>query len=153
MEKKKFNYNTLFKKDRPLLYQFLCWYSIMSDIHKDKELNALYPPNFTKHIVNNIFERKELNVKSKEELNNELKGNTSTFVFYVSSNTKCIDFLRHLRNSIAHDNLLYDNKTKKFILHDYDSKHNFTAFGKIEHSKLMSLFNYIFCKSKQMFNG
>lgn len=148
MEKKKINYNTLLKKDRPLLYQFLCWYSIMSDIHTDKKLNAKYPPNFTKYIVNNIFERKELNVKSKNVLNNLPKVNTSTFVFYVSSNTKCIDFLRHLRNSIAHDNLSYDKKVGKFILYDYDSKDNRTAFGKIERSKLMSLFNYIFCKSK-----
>ena len=99
----------------------------MSDIHTDKKLNAKYPPNFTKYIVNNIFERKELNVKSKNVLNNLSKVNTSTFVFYVSSNTKCIDFL---------------------ILYDYDSKDNRTAFGKIERSKLMSLFNYIFCKSK-----
>lgn len=144
MNKKKFNYSTLLKQDRPLLYQFLCWHNIMSDVHRDKELNALYPPDFTKYIVSHIFVQRELCTKLKVELNDELKANTSTFVFYVSSNTKCIDFLRHLRNSIAHDNLLYDKKTKKFILHDYDSKHNLTAYGNIEHNKLISLFGFIF---------
>jgi len=102
-------------------------------------LNKKYPPAFTSDITG-IFSKSELvTFKSHAELIRHKQPNTSTHVFYVSDKSRCIDLLRHIRNSIAHDLISYDKKKKVFNIVDYNMHERLTAEGIIEAEKMYKL--------------
>lgn len=131
-QKKKVNLTTIMKKDRPSLHLFVSWQSLIEKDETNKSLNKKYPPSLTSDITS-IFANKELvGVGSHVELMNLEQPLTRTFVYYVSSKSKCIDLLRHLRNAIAHDLLEYDKSKKQFCLLDYNVKGKLTAYGRVD---------------------
>ena len=145
--KKKVNLTNILKKDRPSFYMFMCWYSLVDKNDTNKSLNKKYPPSFTSDITK-IFTKNELVcVGSHAELMNLCHPLTNTFVYYVSDKSKCIDLLRHIRNAIAHDLLVYDKTKKQFSLLDYNMYGKLTAYGIIDANKLYDIINIILNRS------
>lgn len=139
MAKKKVQLVSILKKDREEFYKFLCWHSLIEKSDTNKSLNKKYPPAFTSDITG-IFSKSELlTFKSHAELIRHKQPNTSTHVFYVSDKSRCIDLLRHIRNSIAHDLISYDKKKKVFNIVDYNMHERLTAEGIIEAEKMYKL--------------
>lgn len=143
MAKKKIQLVTILKKDRELFYKFLCWHSLLEKSDTNKSLNKKYPPSFTSDITC-IFGKLELiTFRSHADLIRHSKANTSTHFFYVSDKSKCIDLLRHIRNSIAHDLISYDKKRKSFIIEDFNMHEKKTAEGVIEAEKMYKLLQVV----------
>lgn len=142
-QKRKVNLTTIMKKDRPNLHLFVIWHSLIEKDETNKSLNKKYPPSLSSEITN-IFANKELvGVGSHAELMNLVQPVTRTFVYYVSNKSKCIDLLRHLRNSIAHDLLEYDKDKKQFCLFDYNVKGRLTAYGRVDANKFYEILSII----------
>lgn len=139
-------FSSILKKDIPLLYKFMCWYSVIDGLTTNKEINAKFPPQLATDIIK-LFPKSHLVVKpSSNEISEDLPLLSNTFIYYVSDSSKFVDLMRHLRNSIAHDLLCY--RHKKFYIKDYNSKHRLTAYGVIEEKKMYELINIIFDKTK-----
>lgn len=139
MAKKKIQLVTILKKDREPFYKFLCWHSLVEKSDTNKSLNKKYPPSFTSDITS-IFGKLELiTFRSHADLIKHSKANTSSHFFYVSDKSKCIDLLRHIRNSIAHDLISYNKKKKVFNIVDYNMHERLTAEGIIEAEKMYKL--------------
>lgn len=147
-QKKNVNLISIMKKDRPSLHLYACWHSLIEKSETNKSLNKKYPPSFTSDIIN-IFAKKELvGVGSHAELMNLGQPLSSTFVYYVSNISKCIDLLRHIRNAIVHDLLEYDKTKKQFYLRDYNMYGKITAYGRIDACKFYDILNIVLTRAK-----
>lgn len=145
-KKRNLSFSSILKKDIPLLYKFMCWYSVIDGLKTNKEVNAKFPPQLATDVIK-LFQKNHLVVKSSSnEISEKLPLLADTFVYYVSDCSKFIDLMRHLRNSIAHDLLYY--RQKKFYIKDYNNKQRLTAYGVIEEKKMYELINTIFDKTK-----
>lgn len=143
MAKKKVLLVSILKKDREVFYKFMCWHSLIEKSDTNKSLNKKYPPTFTSDITS-IFGKSELvTFKSHAELLRHKQPNTSIHFFYVSDKSRCIDLLRHIRNSIAHDLISYDKKKKVFNIVDYNMYEKLTAEGVIEAEKMYNLLKIV----------
>ena len=142
-QKKKVKIVTILKKDRMSLYLFMCWYSLIEKSNTNKSLNKKYPPSFTNDVTNTFAKKELVCVGSHAELMNLGQPITDTFVYYVSSKSKCIDLLRHIRNAIAHDLLEFDKTKKQFYLVDYNMHGKLTAYGKIDAAKFYDLLHTV----------
>lgn len=145
-KKRELHFSSILKKDIPLLYKFMCWYSVIDGLTTNKEVNAKFPPQLATDIIK-LFPKSHLIVKpSSKEISEDLPLLSDTFIYYVADCSKFIDLIRHLRNSIAHDLLCYRNK--KFYIKDYNCKQCLTAYGVMEEKKMYELINTIFNKTK-----
>ena len=150
-KKRNLSFSSILKKDIPLLYKFMCWYSVIDGLKTNKEVNAKFPPQLATDVIK-LFQKKiSINIYfivnySINEISEKLPLLADTLVYYVSDCSKFIDLMRHLRNSIAHDLLYY--RQKKFYIKDYNSKQRLTAYGVIEEKKMYELINTIFDKTK-----
>lgn len=147
MEKKNIGLISILKKDREQFHKVMCWHSIIDKSDTNKSLNKKYPPSFTSDITS-IFGKTELiTFVSHAELMKHDQPQTSTYMFYVSDKSKCIDLLRHLRNAIAHDLITYDSKKKTFTILDYNMHGKLTAEGNIEAKKMYQVIDKILIAS------
>lgn len=44
-------FSSILKKDIPLLYKFMCWYSVIDGLTTNKEINAKFPPQLATDII------------------------------------------------------------------------------------------------------
>lgn len=144
-KKRELLFSSILKKDIPLFYKFMCWYTVIDGLTTNKEVNAKFPPQIATDIIK-LFNKSHLVVKSSNEISEKLPLLADTFIYYVSDCSKFIDLMRHLRNAIAHDLLYYHRR--KFYIKDYNSKHRLTAYGVIEEKKMYEVINALFDKTK-----
>lgn len=74
------------------------------------------------------------------EMENFNRASVNGEVMFITGNAKIeLDFIRHIRNSIAHG--LLKKAGKYFIIEDYtnQSRRNLSAYGKIEAKKIKEL--------------
>lgn len=120
---------------RPQLYLYMCSYKFIKTINSDKEFNKAYPN--LKYEILKILSKPNLVVKTRNELKC-IKLRSDNLIYFTVKETKTLSFLRHLRNAIAHDNIIYNTDLHSYIIHDYD-KGNLTAIGQISENKLNTL--------------
>lgn len=84
--------------------------------------------------------KKKLIKKTKEDMKSMTKKSLSEeIIYYTGSVSLTLDFIRHLRNSIAHG--LIESSGNYFIIYDYYDKNekDLSAIGKIGKEKIKSI--------------
>ena len=140
----KLNYDTLPNKLSPYFYKSICFYDKIKSIQTDKEFNNRIP-NITNEI-NLIFSKGSLNTKTRAELQ-DWKITLNNVIYFTKDKTKILSFLRHFRNAISHDNLIYDRKNKIFNITDYD-RNQLTAIGQFNETFIIEFINLLSKKYK-----
>ncbi|MCH5220036.1 MAG: hypothetical protein J1F20_05635 [Muribaculaceae bacterium] len=127
------------------MIDFLIFYKKISIIHTDKELDNKFPQ--IKPFINDKIGKQNLIHITREELNSyDVYSMCPNSIAYTVKYTKSLCFLRHLRNSIAHWNLNYqDDKSDIIIFKDFKDTSNktLTCYGIIKEDTFKEIINEI----------
>lgn len=118
--------------------RFLFRYGQLEGIKTDKALNAAMGRGFIGTFNTIIGKTSKILITKKEEEMECINPHNCVgeVIYYTCSKTKSIDFLRHLRNSIAHGNI--HKEGKYFLIEDFKGKKR-SACGRIESNKIKKL--------------
>lgn len=120
------------------MIDFLAFYKKISSISSDKELCNKYPQ--LKTFITNLIGKRNLIIKTNEELKTyDFQKMSPTSIVFSKKDTITLSFLRHLRNSIAHWNLNYqESKSDIVVITDFKSANNkiLTCYGLIQEDVL-----------------
>ena len=123
------------------MIDFLAFFKRICKISSDKELCYKYPQ--LKAFIINLIGKRNLITKTNEELKTyDFQKMSPPSIVYSVKNTKTLCFLRHLRNSIAHWNLNYqDGKSDIIVIKDFKSANNktLTCYGLIQEDVLRQI--------------
>lgn len=123
------------------LYDFLCIFeSELKRIDTDSKFEKLYPK--TKKLIKALLKKNVTKSKSKEIANTGYHDNK---VYMTIQKTQLLCFLRHLRNSFAH-NLIYTEKN--FYCFEDKYRGTLTAKGKISITETNSVLTQIAKENK-----
>ena len=128
-----------------LMFDFICFYTLIEDIKTDKELTAKYP--LIKPRVLSLFKNRKLISKSKNEIQLFDKNliEKDSFLF-TKRDTVILSILRHLRNSIAHYNIKpnpADNSSIVIIDYLDRTKKVLTCYGLLTYRTFVKLLKTI----------
>ena len=127
------------------MIDFLIFYKKINGIHTDTELGKKYPQ--LKAFITNLIGKRNLVTKTIEELKTyDFQKMSSNSIVYSVRDTKTLCFLRHIRNSIAHWNLNYQNNTSDTIVcKDFRHANNktLTCYGLIKEETLRDIITEI----------
>lgn len=143
------NVSSILDGDKKTLYEFMCHMALISDIRKDKMVDTKYSISIETDIKS-IIPEKDLH-SSKSYPSSAMTSTSASYLFYKSSATKTLGLLRHLRNSIAHDNIAYDSSRNSFQIKDYELDKltwKLSAYGNISRDALMKICNYVITNIK-----
>ena len=124
-----------------LMFDYLRFYNSIENIKTDKELTAKHP--LIKPKVLSLL--KESNLKPLEiyQIKAYDKNLISSNSFIYTGRSKIVNLLRHIRNSIAHNNItLNPNDNKTIIVKDYKKENGViepTCYGHITFAKFKEL--------------
>lgn len=127
---------------KSLMLEFLWFYSSIEGITTNKVLKEKYPLLESK--VYSLLNKQDLKRKNSNEIKlyNKSHIKDNSFIF-TKNNTVLLDFLRHIRNSIAHGNLaLHPKNNKTIIVTDYKKNKGViepTCYGHLTFAKFIEL--------------
>lgn len=142
MEQKTIIINGFEEKEISSLYQFLDFYED-NDLKNCNEGDAIKKvPSLTEmKAIMNSFTHDEKSISKLKSINIESLNDE---LYYTKKTSEFMGFLYHLRNSIAHANILKDGEMVKIT--DYDIKNTnpqCTAKGKIKYEIIQNMVDII----------
>ncbi len=123
-----------------LMFDYLRFYNSIENIKADKDIVAQYPQIKLK--VSSILKQKNLGTLGTKQIIAFDKNHIGSNSFIYTGKSKIVNLLRHIRNSIAHGNLIvHPDDNNIIIVKDYSDKEkkNPTCYGHISIAKFKKL--------------
>lgn len=123
------------------MVDYLSFYSGISNIITDKELNRRFPT--VKPLVLSLFKKHNLIIKTNSELKSyDFKTIGKDQIVFSKKNTKTLCLLRHLRNAISHWNI-QQSSDDTVTIRDFkdNSKSTITCYGNLKIENLYKFLN------------
>lgn len=139
------NVTSIRNEDKAKLYEYICHIVLLDGLQTNKSVNSKYSISIDSDI--HVFiQDKDLYSKNLYLTSSNVSSSPSYLFYYKKNNTKVLSFLKHIRNSIAHDNISYDPTCDRFHILDYEidnGAYKLTAEGYIMRDTLIQIMEYV----------